>query len=200
MCVVRSGLWLVVVLAFAPPSFAQSAQNTPTTPLERASSPAEMTLQAPAELAQPQPAPPRARTPRPGRQAPCWRTAGISPGLVNQRWQIEANAKALVDAACANDSLSPKQKADKLHQIDEQTQREIAKIIPAKQLGEFKTCQAERDRENARERPAGATPHRELGPCGGVIPATPSAAGHSHTQQPNDPSSHLIRNYDRRRR
>jgi len=189
MCDVRSGRWLVVVLAFALPSFAQSAQKTPTTPLERASSPAEVTPQAPAELAQPQPPPPGARTRRPGRQAPCWRTAGISPGLVNQRWQIEANAKALIDAACSNDSLSPKQKADKLHQIDEQTEREIAKIIPAKQLGEFKACQAERDREYARARPAGTTPHRELGPCGGVIPVKPSAPEHSHDHQLSSPSS-----------
>lgn len=110
--------------------------------------------------------------------------------MVNQRWQIGANAKAQIDAVCSNDSLSPQQKADKLHQIDEQTEREIAKIIPAKQLGEFKACQAQRDRENAKALPEGRTPHRELGPCGGVIPAKPNAAAHSHTQQPNDPSNH----------
>jgi hypothetical protein len=189
MCVLRSGLWPVVVLVLVLPSLAQSAQNTPTTPLEQSSSlasAAETNSQAPAELAQPQPAPPRAGTGRPARQSPCWRTAGISPSMVNQRWQIEADAKAKIYAVCSNDSLDPKQKADKLRQIDEQTTREIAKIIPAKQLGEFKACQAERDREKAQR--AGGTPHREIGPCGGVIPAKPSAAEHSHDHQLSSPS------------
>jgi hypothetical protein len=188
-CVLRSGLWPVVVLVLALPSLAQSAQKTPTTPLEQSSplaSPAETTPQASAEPAQPQPAPPRAGTRRPARQSPCWRIAGISPSMVNQRWQIEADAKAKIGAVCSNDSLDPKQKADKLRQIDEQTTREIAKIIPAKQLGEFKTCQAERDREKAQR--AGGTPHREIGPCGGAIPAKPSAAEHSHDHQLSSPS------------
>lgn len=189
MCVLRSGLWPVVVLALALPSLAQSAQSTPTTPLEQSSPPAypaETAPQAPAELEQPQPAPPGARSARPARQAPCWRTAGISPGMVNQRWQIEANAKARIDAVCSNDSLDPKHKADELHDIDEQTAREIAKIIPAKQLAEFKACQAERNREKAQH--VGGTPHRELGPCGGTIPAKPSAPEHSHDHQPSIPS------------
>ncbi|HYK51689.1 MAG TPA: hypothetical protein VEU94_18355, partial [Terriglobales bacterium] len=84
----------------------------------------------------------------------------------------------------SNDSLEPKQKAEKLRQIDEQTEREIAKVIPAKQLGAFKGCQAEREKAH---RPR-ETPRPELGPCGGVIPATPSAAAHSHDRQANVPS------------
>src|SRR5438309_2115765 len=177
MCVLRTGLWPVVVLVLALPSRAGSAQETPTTPPEESSSAAETSPQAPAEFAQPQPAP-GARTARSARPAPCWMIAGISAAMVNQRWQIEADAKGKIDAVCSNDSLDPKQKTDKLHQIDEQTQREIAKIIPAKQLGEFKACQAERDRGKAQP-PAGSTPHPQLGPCGGVIPAKPGAAAHS---------------------
>ena len=190
MCVSRSGLWPVVLLVLALPLLAQSAQNAPTTPPEQSSpqtSPAETSPQAPAEPAQPQPAPPGARTVRPGRQVVCWRDAGISPKMVNQRWQIEDNAKAKIAAVCSDDALTSEKKRDKLRRIDEQTEQEIAKIIPAKQLKAFKACQAVRDRENA-QLPR-RTPQKELGPCGGVIPAQPSAAP-PHGHQHSNPSDH----------
>ena len=108
--------------------------------------------------------------------------------MVNQRWHIEANAKAKIAAVCSNDSLDAKQKADKLREIGEQMQREIAKIIPAKQLAQFEACQAERDREKAQL--LARTPHLETGPCGGVIPVKPSAPAHSHDHgQPSSPSN-----------
>jgi len=107
--------------------------------------------------------------------------------MVNQRWQIEDNAKAKIAAVCSDDALTSEKKRDKLRRIDEQTEQEIAKIIPAKQLEAFKACQAGRDRERKR---AGSAPQKELGPCGGIIPAQPGTPPHSHEHQPSNPPNH----------
>lgn len=105
--------------------------------------------------------------------------------MMNQRWQIEDNAKGKISAVCSDHSLTPEKKSNKIRQIDQETEREIAKIIPGKQLEAFKACQTERDRENA-NRP-GRTPPKELGPCGGIIPKQPTASPHSHENQPSNP-------------
>ena len=104
--------------------------------------------------------------------------AGIAPALVNQRWHIEDNAKGKISAVCTDPALTAEKKREKIQEINAETEQEIAKIIPAKQLEAFKACQAERDRENAK-RP-GAKGQKELGPCGGVIPPQPEAPSHQH--------------------
>jgi hypothetical protein len=177
MHVLRSVVCAVLLLVLAVPFLAQSAQNAPTAPTE------ETSPQAPAESAQPAATP---RVARSGRRGPCWRVAGIAPAAVNQRWQIEDQAKGKINQVCSDDSLTPDQKRDKIRQINEQTEQEIAKIIPATQLEAFKACQAQRDQEIAK-RP-GRTPQKELGPCGGVIPAQPLAPQHSHQSPPSNPS------------
>jgi hypothetical protein len=190
MCFLRSGFCAVLLLVLAAGLLGQSAQNAPTTPPGQSSPqapPAQASPQAPAGSEQTRPTPPAARNGRPLRQVPCWREAGISPAMMNQRWQIEDNAKGKIAGVCSDHSLTPEKKGDKIRQIDQDTAREIAKIIPAKQLEAFKACQAERDREKA-NRP-GKTPPRELGPCGGVIPKQPDASPHSHEHQPSNPST-----------
>jgi hypothetical protein len=107
--------------------------------------------------------------------------------MMNQRWKIQDNAKGRIDEVCTDPTLSPEKKRDRIRQINEETDQEIAKIIPAKQLAEFKACQAEQDREKAKR--SANKPHRVLGPCGGVIPEQPATAQHSH-EQTNNPSNH----------
>ena len=81
------------------------------------------------------------------RQAPCWRLAGIAPDMLNQRWHIEDNAKGKIHTVCIDPTLSAEKKREKIHEINEQTEQEIAKIIPrpARENGTKK-------RQNARER------------------------------------------------
>ena len=165
----------------------QMAHGASATSAEQDSAQVPAAEGSPRTLEQPeaqQPAPPAVPAVRRSHQVLCWREAGISPKLVNQRWQIEADAKAKIGGVCSDDSLTPERKRDKLRQIDAETEREIAKIVPANQLAAFKACQAERDREKA-QRP-GSTPRKELGPCGGAIPAAASAPLHSHDHQPSD--------------
>ena len=107
----------------------------------------------------------------------CWRQAGISPSVVNERWHIEDSAKAKISTVCTDSSLSAEQRLAKIHDIHQETDAEIAKLIPAKQLSVFKACEAERDKQNASR--AGKPAEKELGPCGGVIPSS-GMSGHEH--------------------
>ena len=168
MCVSRNVAWLLLLLAFAFPSFSQSAQEAP--PADQSAAPASD------QSSPPQPLPPGAHSAH--RQVPCWKEAGISPAMVNERWKIEDAAKTRISGVCSDQSLTAQQRTEKIHQIDEQQDRQIEKIIPADKLSAFKACQAQRDMQQSMR--AGKTPARQLGPCGGVIPPQASPAEHSH--------------------
>lgn len=111
----------------------------------------------------------------------CWKLAGMTPDMVNQRWQIEDQQKVKIAQVCAEPSTSAQQKHDKIEQIHADTDRAISQLIPTKELTAFNKCQTERDQ--ATPKPAG---QKELGPCGGVIPNSVAedaneAPEHRHT-------------------
>lgn len=116
---------------------------------------------------------------------PCWRQAGMTPDMVNQRWHIEEQQKMQIAQACTEPSTSAQQKQEKIQQIHADTDRAIAKLIPAKELVAFNKCQAALDQR--RPKPAG---QKELGPCGGVVGAesadTTSAPEHRHDGAPKN--------------
>ena len=118
------------------------------------------------------------------RGSPCWKEAGMTPDMVNQRWHIEDEQKVKIAQVCAEPTTSAQQKHDKIEQIHADTDQTIGQLIPAKELAAFNKCQAERDQNSPK--PAG---QKELGPCGGVIPTSVAAdAGaepeHRHTAAP----------------
>ena len=115
---------------------------------------------------------------------PCWRQAGMTADMVNQRWYIEDQQKLRIAQACSEPSTSAQQKRDKIEQIHADTDRAVAQVIPAKELAAFNKCQVEVDRSHPK--PAG---QKEIGPCGGVIPDTVSADAttapeHHHVANP----------------
>jgi len=160
----RSLLFAVFLFVFSLPMLGQSGD---------AQQPA---AQAPEQTEPSAPSSPGNGRFRARRQPPCWREAGMSPGMVNQRWQLEDNAKTKISAVCTDTSLSADQRLAKIHEIHQETDAQIAKIIPEKQLSAFKACQAERDKLNASR--TGKTGEKELGPCGGAMPS--SGMGHEH--------------------
>lgn len=118
------------------------------------------------------------------RGAPCWREAGMTADMVNQRWYMEDQQKVKIAQVCAEPTTSAQQKHDKIEQIHADTDRAIGQLIPAKQLAAFNKCQAERDQNSPK--PAG---QKELGPCGGIIPTSVAAdagaeSDHGHTAAP----------------
>jgi hypothetical protein len=100
---------------------------------------------------------------------PCWRQAGMTPDMVNQRWQIEDQQKVKIAQVCAEPTTSAQQKHDKIEEIHADTDRAIAHLIPTKELTAFNKCEADLDQR--RPKPSG---QKELGPCGGVIPNSAS--------------------------
>lgn len=105
--------------------------------------------------------------------------------MVNQRWHLEDNAKAKISEVCTEPKLSAQQKSDKIREINAETEREFAKIVPANKLATFNACQAQRDRELAAH--PGKIPQKTLGPCGGVIP-DPAVAPMSHEHPMSSPA------------
>ncbi|MGE5054448.1 MAG: hypothetical protein ACM3WP_09810 [Acidobacteriota bacterium] len=118
------------------------------------------------------------RVRRRARPAPCWRQAGLTPDMVNQRWKLEDEQKSKIAAVCTEPSTSAQQKHDKIEQIQVETDQAIARLIPVKERKAFDQCQA--GVERSKPHPAG---QKELGPCGGIIPEDDMSNGaeeHSH--------------------
>lgn len=189
MHVSKIGVFAVVILPAAISMLAQSPENAPTGSSAQSSSQdagAQAAQQAPPETAQPQPTLPRSAWSHPRRQVSCFRLVGVDPAAVNQRWHILDNAKGKIGAVCTDPSLTAEKKREKIREINEETEQEIRKIIPAKQLEAVKACEAEQEKT---KRPGEKT-EKELGPCGGVIPAQSGAPQHSHGNQPGNPPKH----------
>ena len=164
MLVQRNSSIALLFLALGVPVFAQStepAQNEPAVD---------------------QPVPHRARV-----QVTCWKQAGMTPDMVNKRWELEDQQKGRIAQVCTEPSTSAQQKHDKIEQIHADTDRALAQLIPTKELIVFNKCQAEVDRRHPK-----APGEKELGPCGGVIPpsaadgTTSTAPEHRHTNTPNN--------------
>jgi len=97
-------------------------------------------------------------------QPPCWQQVGIPKGAIEQRRSIEQSAHAQVESVCADSSLTPQQRHQKIKEIRQQAHQQIDAIITAQQQEELKTCNTQR----AANHPA-PLPHPitgGLGPCG----------------------------------
>lgn len=177
----RIGFLAILTLALTVSVLSYSLGRARVAPSAE-SSPQAPAVQTPAQ-APPASSPTGPRRASSQRQTPCWRLAGIASELVNKRWHIEDNAKGKINAVCTDPALSAEKKREKIQEINDQTEQELAKIIPAKQLETFKSCQAERDQEKAKRR--GTKMEKESGPCGGIIPSQPGTPSHQH--QPGNP-------------
>jgi hypothetical protein len=184
MRVIRSSFFVMMFLMMGTLLFAQSAQNTPAAP-----SAASATEPALPSLDQIPGIPPGSRpvTHGPQHDRRCWRDAGIAPAKVNERWKIEDGAKVRINEVCSQASLTPEKKRQRILQINQETQQEIAKIIPEQQLTAFNACEAKREQENAKH--PGPIAQKQLGPCGGILPAEPESGGHSHEHASSMPSN-----------
>jgi len=173
MRVLRDGALALLLLLFIVPAFAQSSEPEQAPPAESNTQPAP---DSNAQTPESQPPPDPGRRLRKPRTIPCWRQAGLTPDMMNQHWKLEDQAKVQIAAACNETSTTAQQKHDKIEAIHAETDHAFAKIVPAKELAAFQSCEA----EVAKKQPK---PEKELGPCGGTIPATPEAGGtmnHDH--------------------
>ncbi len=167
MRVLRQGSVALLFLMIAASGFAQSAQTAPSAqgaPAAQNDGSSQESPSAPVHV--------RRRSNGP----PCWKQAGMTPDMVNQRWKIEDQQKANIAAVCSEPSTSPQQKHDKIEQIQANTKEAIAKLVPAETLAKFNKCEADLEKS----RPASA-PKKQLGPCGGTLP---TGSEHDHGSMP----------------
>ncbi len=87
---------------------------------------------------------PMVRTPHP-HQTPCWQVAGISKGAMQQRRAIQMRTRSEVEAACADASLTPQQRQQKIRQIHEQSKQQLDALVSPQQMEELKSCQMSRN-------------------------------------------------------
>jgi len=104
------------------------------------------------------PASPRGTTPT--HQKPCWQQAGISQSAMQQRKQIEESTRSQVESVCSDSSLTPQQKQQKIHQLHQQAQKQLAGVMSSQQEAALKSC-----REGRGEGPHMGGGHGG-GPCG----------------------------------
>jgi ABC-type sugar transport system substrate-binding protein len=107
---------------------------------------------------QPKTAPSGTPTPR---HIPCAKQIGISPAAMQQRRAIMEAAKAKVQTVCKDESLTPQQKKEQIHQIHQEATQQAEGLIPAAQSEALKKCQ----HEQAAASSTTPTP-RTTGPCG----------------------------------
>jgi hypothetical protein len=96
-----------------------------------------------------------------GRYIPCWKQIGISPAAMQQRRAIMEAARAKVQELCKNDSLTPQQRKEQLHQIHQEAMQQADGVIPAAQMAALKKCEQEQHASSGRTHTAPMA-----GPCG----------------------------------
>jgi Spy/CpxP family protein refolding chaperone len=95
------------------------------------------------------------------RQEPCWRQAGISSAVFEQRQAIERDAHSQVSSVCADTSLTPQQKLARVREIREQAQQKTGELITPDQEKALTACRQQRNANHA-----GGGMHEGGNPCG----------------------------------
>lgn len=106
-----------------------------------------------------------ARSPHPHQQ-PCWETAGISKSAMEQRRAIQQRTRSEVDAVCADSSLSPQQRQQRIRQIHETVKQQLDALVSPQQMEALKSCQASRSHGGAHAGGGHPTAGGGHGPCG----------------------------------
>ena len=97
------------------------------------------------------------------REEPCWRVAGISKSAIEERQVIARQARAEVEAVCADRSLTAQQKQQRIREIHQQAKQKSDGLITPQQQESLQACQKQR----AANHPAFGGHHAGgTGPCG----------------------------------
>jgi hypothetical protein len=79
-----------------------------------------------------------------GRREPCWQVAGVSKAAMEQRRVIGQQSRQEVESVCANASLSPAQKQERIREIHQQEHQQMDALISPQQREAMHACQQER--------------------------------------------------------
>lgn len=107
------------------------------------------------------------------KQEPCWQQVGISKDVIDQRDAIQQDTHSQVQSVCADTSLTPQQRNQKIREIHQEAKQKMSGLISEEQQQQLEACHKER----AGNSPASAgVKHPGTGPCG-EMQAPKSGAG-----------------------
>ena len=134
---------------------------------------AVISLSSFASLAAAQVNSPNTQHPQPARvrQEPCWQQIGISKDVIDQRDAIQQDTHSQVQSVCADTSLTPQQKSQKIREIHQEAKQKMSGLISEEQQQQLESCRKQRAGNN----PAAAgVKHPGTGPCGELQAPKPS--------------------------
>ena len=113
------------------------------------------------------------------KQEPCWQQVGISKDVIDQRDAIQQDTHSQVQSVCADTSLTPQQKNQKIREIHQEAKQKMSGLISEEQQQQLEACRKGR----AESSPVTAgVKHSGAGPCGAMGSAgggqTPGAQSH----------------------
>lgn len=77
-------------------------------------------------------------------QKPCWQQVGVSQSAEQRRRQIEQGTRSQVEAVCADSSLTPQQKQEKIRELHANARREVEGLMSPQQQEAMKSCREQR--------------------------------------------------------
>jgi hypothetical protein len=97
------------------------------------------------------------------KQEPCWQQVGISKDVIDQRDAIQQDTHSQVQSVCADTSLTPQQKNQKIREIHQEAKQKTSGLISEEQQQQLEACRKERAGNNP---VATGVKHPGAGPCG----------------------------------
>ena len=102
---------------------------------------------------------------------PCWQQVGISKDVIDQRDAIQQDTHSQVQSVCADTSLTPQQKNQKIREIHQEAKQKMSGLISEEQQQQLEACHKQRGNNTA----AAGVKHPGVGPCGEM--QAPKAGG-----------------------
>ena len=100
------------------------------------------------------------------KQEPCWQQVGISKDVIDQRDAVQQDTHSQVQSVCADTSLTPQQKNQKIREIHQEAKQKMSGLISEEQQQQLEACRKGRA-ENSPVAAGGK--HPGAGPCGEMV-------------------------------
>jgi len=119
------------------------------------------------------------------RPEPCWKQAGISHPVQEQRHGIESEVRSQIASVCEDSALTPQQKREQARKLRQEAEQKMDALITPEQQSALHACQQQR--AGGRGQYGGR--HGEGGsPCGNFRgPQGPQGSSGGNPQQPEPP-------------
>jgi hypothetical protein len=103
-------------------------------------------------------------------QEPCWKQAGISQSVMEQRRGVGRDAHSQVENVCQNSSLTPQQKQEQVREIRQQAEQKLDALITSEQQSALHACQQQRGMNGSSHPGSSHLGYRRSGsgPCGNL--------------------------------